>query len=173
MRCGAPPHRRSPARSRGSQALAGTDRGGVATVGDRLGSGRSGDPHLALGHAAGERVQVVQRFLSFRLVGEEFQYIVENCDARAFIVQDELIEAVESVRADLSVPAQNYIDVSATWRFRDSYTVRAGVNNLFDLDPPIVGSLMGGADPRFNGNTYPVVYQALGRFIFLGLTADF
>jgi outer membrane receptor protein involved in Fe transport len=75
--------------------------------------------------------------------------------------------------ATARLPAQNYIDVSATWRFRDSYTVRAGVNNLFDLDPPIVGSLLGGADPRFNGNTYPVVYQALGRFIFLGLTADF
>jgi outer membrane receptor protein involved in Fe transport len=75
--------------------------------------------------------------------------------------------------ATAHLPAQNYIDVSATWRFQDSFTVRAGVNNLFDLDPPIVGSLLGGADPRFNGNTYPVVYQALGRFVFVGLTADF
>jgi outer membrane receptor protein involved in Fe transport len=69
--------------------------------------------------------------------------------------------------------AQNYFDLAATWRFQDSFTLRAGINNVFDLDPPIVGSMLGGADLRYNGNTYPVVYQALGRFVFLGLTADF
>ena len=47
--------------------------------------------------------------INFRLSGKEFQYIVENCDAKAFIVQDELLEAVESVRAELPVPAQNFI----------------------------------------------------------------
>ena len=33
--------------------------------------------------------------VNFRLSGKEFQHIVENCDAKAFIVQDELLEAVE------------------------------------------------------------------------------
>jgi len=47
--------------------------------------------------------------INFRLSGKEFQYIVENCDAKAFIVQDELLEAVESVRTELPVPAQNFI----------------------------------------------------------------
>ena len=47
--------------------------------------------------------------INFRLGGKEFQYIVENCEARAVIVQDELLEAVESVRADLSVPQRNFI----------------------------------------------------------------
>ena len=47
--------------------------------------------------------------INFRLSGREFQYIVENSEAKAFIVQDELLDEVESVRADLSVPAQNYI----------------------------------------------------------------
>ena len=51
--------------------------------------------------------------INFRLSGKEFQYIVENCEAKAFIVQDELLDAVESVRADLPVPAQNYIVCSA------------------------------------------------------------
>ncbi|MCC6947559.1 MAG: AMP-binding protein [Bradyrhizobiaceae bacterium] len=47
--------------------------------------------------------------INFRLVGQEIRYIVENCEAKAIIVQDELIDAVESVRADLPVSASNYI----------------------------------------------------------------
>ncbi len=47
--------------------------------------------------------------INFRLVGPEIQYIVENCEARALIVQDELLDAVEAVRADLPVPADNFI----------------------------------------------------------------
>ena len=47
------------------------------------------------------------------------------------------------------------------------------MNNVFDRDPPLLGSQTGGTDSRFNGNTYPVVYDALGRFIFMGITADF
>ena len=47
--------------------------------------------------------------INFRLSGKEFQYIVENCEAKAFIVQDELLDAVESVRDELPVPTQNFI----------------------------------------------------------------
>ena len=47
--------------------------------------------------------------INFRLSGREFAYIVENSQARAFIVQDELLGEVEAVRADLSVPERNYI----------------------------------------------------------------
>jgi outer membrane receptor protein involved in Fe transport len=52
-------------------------------------------------------------------------------------------------------------------------TFRLGVNNVFDKDPPLVGSSVGGTDTRFNGNTYPTVYDSLGRYAFLGMTADF
>ena len=34
--------------------------------------------------------------INFRLVGPEIRYIVENCEAGAIIVQDELIDAIES-----------------------------------------------------------------------------
>jgi fatty-acyl-CoA synthase len=47
--------------------------------------------------------------INFRLSGREFQYIVANSEAKAFIVQDELLGEVEAVRADLPVPSQNYI----------------------------------------------------------------
>jgi acyl-CoA synthetase (AMP-forming)/AMP-acid ligase II len=47
--------------------------------------------------------------INFRLVGPEIRYIVENCEARAMIVQDELLAALDPVRPDLPVPAANFI----------------------------------------------------------------
>jgi len=47
--------------------------------------------------------------INFRLVGAEISYIVQNCEARALIVQHELIAAIEPVRGDLPVPAANFI----------------------------------------------------------------
>src|SRR4029079_4122262 len=47
--------------------------------------------------------------INFRLVGPEIRYIVENCEARAWIIQDDLLDALEAVRADLPVPARNLI----------------------------------------------------------------
>lgn len=47
--------------------------------------------------------------INFRLVGPEVRFIVEDCEARALIVQDELADTVESVRADLAIPAENFI----------------------------------------------------------------
>lgn len=47
--------------------------------------------------------------INFRLVGPEVRYIVENCEARALIVQAELMETIEAIRADIPVPAGNFI----------------------------------------------------------------
>jgi outer membrane receptor protein involved in Fe transport len=55
---------------------------------------------------------------------------------------------------------------------KDGFTVRAGVNNIFDKDPPIVANAAD-AGVVGNGNTYPGVYDALGRTFFVGLTAKF
>ncbi|MGF2526099.1 hypothetical protein ACQUW0_27720, partial [Ralstonia pseudosolanacearum] len=76
---------------------------------------------------------------------------------------------------DASIPAYNWIDLSGTWKVRDGLTFRAGVNNVFDKDPPILDSnnypISG--SPFGNGNTFPGTYDYLGRTIFVGLTADF
>jgi outer membrane receptor protein involved in Fe transport len=76
---------------------------------------------------------------------------------------------------DAHIPAYNWFDLSGTWKIKDGYNLRFGVNNIFDKDPPIVDSSnVGISSPPFgNGNTYPQVYDALGRTIFIGLTADF
>ncbi len=73
---------------------------------------------------------------------------------------------------DSRIPAFNYFDLAVTYRFHDRYNFRAGVNNVFDKDPPIIGQ---GELPGIvgSGNTYPQVYDALGRYMFVGLTADF
>jgi acyl-CoA synthetase (AMP-forming)/AMP-acid ligase II len=51
--------------------------------------------------------------INFRLVGEEIRYIVENCEAVALVVQNGLVEPVERVRPNLSVPSRNFIHFGA------------------------------------------------------------
>ncbi len=64
-------------------------------------------------YAATAKAGLVAVPVNFRLVGEEIRYIVENCEAAAFIVQDDLVETVEQVRPDLVVPARNFIHFGA------------------------------------------------------------
>jgi outer membrane receptor protein involved in Fe transport len=84
-----------------------------------------------------------------------------------------LAGSTPTTTADAHLAAQSYFDLSAQWKVADHVSFRLGVNNVFDKDPPLVGSSIGGTDIRFNGNTYPTVYDALGRYAFLGMTADF
>lgn len=75
--------------------------------------------------------------------------------------------------ADSHISAYNWFDLAASFRVKDRYTFRAGVNNLFDRDPPIIGS---GELPNAsigNGNTFPGAYDNQGRYIFTSVTADF
>ena len=89
------------------------------------------------------------------------------------------LAATPTAPFNLSIPAQNYLDLAFTARIGDHYNFRLGVNNLLDRDPPIVGA--NGASAEINactavfcsGNTFPQVYDALGRYIFAGVTLDF
>ena len=47
--------------------------------------------------------------INFRLVGPEITYIVEDCDAKAIIVQNDLLDTLESVRSNLPIAAANTI----------------------------------------------------------------
>jgi iron complex outermembrane recepter protein len=67
------------------------------------------------------------------------------------------------------IPERSYIDLSAVWRVRDSVAIRAGVNNVFDQDPPLVDTLITGTGLP---NSYPT-YDLLGRKLFVGFTLDF
>jgi outer membrane receptor protein involved in Fe transport len=71
-----------------------------------------------------------------------------------------------------SIGSQNYIDLAFSWMIDKNFTVYAGCNNLFDKDPPIISSTIAGP-PYGNGNTYPQVYDTLGRNLFISITAKF
>lgn len=60
-------------------------------------------------YAAAALAGLVAVPINFRLVGPEVRYIVEDCGARALIVQADLLETIEAVRDGLPVPAGNFI----------------------------------------------------------------
>jgi outer membrane receptor protein involved in Fe transport len=68
------------------------------------------------------------------------------------------------------LPNMSYIDLSAIYAFTDKISVRAGVNNVLDKDPPLTtASYLNGAG---SANAYPT-YDLLGREAFIGFTAKF
>jgi outer membrane receptor protein involved in Fe transport len=71
--------------------------------------------------------------------------------------------------ADYRLDARNYVDLSLDWRVTKRVELRVGVNNLFDVDPPIIGTDFQSGIVA-NANTYPGVYDALGRWLFVRLT---
>jgi len=74
---------------------------------------------------------------------------------------------------DRKLGARNYWDFALAWTINKTFTLRAGVNNIFDKDPPIVSSVL--ANPLIfgNGNTFPQVYDTLGRLVFVSAVAKF
>ena len=69
------------------------------------------------------------------------------------------------------ISAYNYIDLAGTVAVGEGLQLRAGMNNLFDKDPPAIAS--GILSSFGNGNTYPGVYDVLGRTLFVGATVNF
>jgi outer membrane receptor protein involved in Fe transport len=68
------------------------------------------------------------------------------------------------------LPNMSYIDLSAIYSITEGISVRAGVNNVLDKDPPLTtASYVGGAG---SANAYPS-YDLVGRQAFIGFTAKF
>lgn len=73
---------------------------------------------------------------------------------------------------DKETGQRDYLDLSLSYATGSHVTARLGINNLFDKNPPIVaGGNFGSV--YVNGNTYPQVYDTLGRYVFINVTADF
>jgi outer membrane receptor protein involved in Fe transport len=82
-----------------------------------------------------------------------------------------------------NVPAYNYIDLSAMVTVYKGVRLQVGVNNIADKDPPVITSGGGGFGSdcptltpngsSCNGNTFPGTYDAMGRFIFAHVSAQF
>ncbi len=78
-------------------------------------------------------------------------------------------------------PSYNLFAMTAGYRFQDRYSVRLGIENLLDEEPPCLGY-----NPNANGGRFPghctrgggfggggAVYDTLGRRIFLSLSMEF
>ena len=77
----------------------------------------------------------------------------------------------------LGAPSHDNFDLFASWKITDRYSLRGGVDNLFNTDPPIVGN-----DPTLSNtqregdnaaSTIPGVYDVLGRRFYVGVKARF
>ena len=80
------------------------------------------------------------------------------------------VEALSDTGVDLG--ERHYIDLAAIWDFADYASLRVGINNLFDREPPVAGQ-EAGPSIAGNGGVFPGLYDVLGRYFFFGLTANF
>jgi iron complex outermembrane recepter protein len=67
---------------------------------------------------------------------------------------------------------RDYLDVNASYMVAKGVMMLVGVNNVLDKDPPVLANDTL-PPPFFNGNTYPQVYDTLGRYMFVNLKIDF
>jgi outer membrane receptor protein involved in Fe transport len=63
----------------------------------------------------------------------------------------------------------DYLDLAALWTINDNLTLRAGINNVFDEEPPLATGFIQGRD----GNTLPNLYDPLGQYWFAGVSVRF
>ncbi|MGF1549175.1 MAG: TonB-dependent receptor domain-containing protein [Sphingomonadaceae bacterium] len=85
-------------------------------------------------------------------------------------VQNDQIINANASPSDLADPffdEQWYFDLSFTHDVNDNLMFALGVNNLFDNKPPL------GGDSSQQANTYPSVYDVLGRDFFASATLRF
>lgn len=66
-----------------------------------------------------------------------------------------------------SIGAWNYIDLAFSFDINEKMTINAGVNNLFDKQPPVLGA------QAEQANTLPSFFDVLGRDFFVGVNFRF
>ena len=60
------------------------------------------------------------------------------------------------------IKAYSYFDLTVRWQVGEHFDLAAGVQNVFDRDPPLVGAQAGSTGAN-SGNTFPNTYDPLGR----------
>jgi acyl-CoA synthetase (AMP-forming)/AMP-acid ligase II len=87
-------------------------------------------------YVAAARAGLVAVPINFRLMPAEIAYILSHAEAKAVIVQDDLIDRLEAIRAEVQLPPGNYLHFGATcpkgWR---SYEALIGAASR--VAPPV------------------------------------
>lgn len=71
-----------------------------------------------------------------------------------------------------SIKAFDYFDLNGTWQVTKNIKLSMTVNNLFDKQPPLIGTGIGPGSSNF-GNTFPSVYDVIGRRYTATVQANF
>jgi outer membrane receptor protein involved in Fe transport len=74
---------------------------------------------------------------------------------------------------DRQFPSKSWFDLTAALTFAEDYTLRFGIQNISDQNPPVVGQANCAISLGCNGNAFPQYYDALGRQWFVSMTMDF
>ncbi|MEZ5939350.1 MAG: TonB-dependent receptor [Hyphomonadaceae bacterium] len=111
----------------------------------------------------------IQRTLwDFTAMGQDFQvgYLWRHLGEVKTDVPADVYDPFETV------DAYDYIDLTGSWRVNDALKLSAGVTNLFEEDPPVVGNEAADTGSN-NGNTFPSTYDVLGRVFSIGVNVRF
>jgi len=71
-----------------------------------------------------------------------------------------------------SIKAYDYVDLDATWAVTKNLRLSLSVANAFNKKPPNVGATIGTTSGN-SGNTFPQVYDVVGRYFSFGATMKF
>ncbi len=71
-----------------------------------------------------------------------------------------------------SIDDYDYLDLFASYNYRDTVELSLGIDNVTDEDPPVVGNEAGDTSSN-SGNTFPSNYDTLGRIYTFRVTASF
>ena len=71
-----------------------------------------------------------------------------------------------------TIKSYDYLDLSASYKYDSHFSVQASVVNLLDKNPPVVGNEAGTTSAN-SGNTFPSVYDTLGRVYAIGFNVKF
>lgn len=74
--------------------------------------------------------------------------------------------------ANSKLKAVSYFDLNASWQIFKNLKASLTVNNAFDKQPPLVGTGVSGGAVNY-GNTFPGVYDVIGRRYTMSATATF
>ncbi len=77
---------------------------------------------------------------------------------------------------NLPTDAYSEFDAFGSYNFGTKYQLRGGIDNLFDVDPAIVGATRASATTVADSNsasTLPGIYDVLGRRYYVGINIKF
>jgi len=87
-------------------------------------------------YAATAKAGLVAVPINFRLLGDDVLYILNDCAARALIVQDELLDSVAAIRDLLSIPGSNLIHLGPTAAPAGFTAYESLLGMAADTEPP-------------------------------------